>query len=111
MIGEEKVMSVRTIPAKNINHYIGKKDAIIVDLRNRYDYERGHIPTAVNIPFHEIQNYKKHFGYYREIILYCERGSLSLLAARQLSDSDQDVFSIYGGIHAYRGELKKENKS
>lgn len=102
-------MSVSTIPAKNMNSYIGKDNIIIIDLRSKNEYINGHIPTAINVPYEEFLQRKIDLKTNNVIILYCERGNLSLLASRQLSNQGYRVISIYGGIHAYRGELCKEN--
>ena len=41
------------------------------------------------------------------MILYCERGNLSLLLARDLSNEGYMVKNIYGGLNAYRGYLEQ----
>ena len=101
-------MSFSTIPAKNISNYLGKNGTVIIDLREDSEYRKGHIPTAINIPYNEFIQRKADMGIHNEIVLYCERGNLSLLASRQLSSQGYRVISIYGGINAYRGELYKE---
>ena len=41
------------------------------------------------------------------VILYCDRGSQSLLAARDLQKRGITAFSIYGGFLAYRGPVER----
>ncbi len=102
-------MAFETIRAKDIVNYIGRNDVLIIDLRDRIDYQRGHIPTAINIPYDDFENIKSSFNFNVELILYCDRGNLSLLLARDLSKEGYQVKNIYGGIGAYRGKMIREN--
>lgn len=103
-------MDFNTVPAKQLVDYIGKYNTIIIDLREEEEYLEGHVPTAFNIPYDDLEKYKNRLGKYDEIILYCDRGSSSLLASRTLSKLGYKVINIYGGFHAYRGEISKEKK-
>jgi rhodanese-related sulfurtransferase len=96
-------MAFETIRAKDIENYIGKYNSQIIDIRNYKEYKKGHIPTAVNIPYKEFEYKKNQLPINHELILYCDRGNLSLLLARDLSKEGYQVKNIYGGIRAYRG--------
>lgn len=98
-------MAFETIRAKDIENYIGKSNILIIDLRDRPDYLEGHIPTAINIPYNDFDSKKRSFSSNVELILYCDRGNLSLLLARDLSKEGYQVKNIYGGISAYRGRM------
>lgn len=99
-------MAFDTIRAKDINNYIGKSN-IIIDLRDQMEYLEGHIPTAINIPYEDFEKEKYSLSSNVELILYCDRGNLSLILARDLSNEGYLVKSIYGGISAYRGKLMR----
>lgn len=101
-------MDFNTIPAKQLVDYIGKYNSVIIDLREEVEYLKGHIPTAVNIPYEQLDYYRYKLDKYDEILLYCDRGSSSLLAARALSKSGYKVINIYGGFHSYRGRVSTE---
>ncbi|WFR57925.1 rhodanese-like domain-containing protein [Anaerocolumna sp. AGMB13025] len=100
-------MAFETIRAKDIEYYIGQYYVLIIDLREPEEYQMGHIPTAVNIPYLDFETIKSDLPSDRLLILYCDRGNLSLLLARELSNDGYQVKNIYGGIHAYRGQLAK----
>lgn len=101
-------MSLETISAKEVDKYIGQYNVKIVDIRCYNDYKKGHIKNAINIPYEEFEQINIPFKFDDEIILYCERGNLSLILGRDLSKAGYHVKSIYGGIYAYRGMLIKE---
>ena len=98
-------MPFDTIKTNDIMKYIGKQNVLIIDLRDRKDYTKGHIPTAVNIPYEELEDNKNNLKRNNLLIFYCDRGNISLLAARDLVKDGYNIKSLYGGLHAYRGKL------
>lgn len=98
-------MNFETISAKDVDNYIGKDNVQIIDLREPEEYKEGHIPTSINIPFREFENKMNQLSISGEFILYCDRGNLSLLLARDLSKEGYQMKTIYGGMRAYRGKI------
>ena len=85
--------------------YIYRYNTVIVDLRSREEFAEEHIVGAYNIPFEEFDENSFPFPINVTVILYCERGSSSLMAAKQLSRKGYfDVKTVIGGILSYRGE-------
>ena len=54
---------------------------VLVDLRSRQEYEAGHLQGAVNIPYEELETRLEEIPRQLPCVLYCSRGSQSLLAA------------------------------
>lgn len=100
-------MSFETIRTNEIEKYIGRENVLIIDLRDRAEYSAGHIPTAVNIPYEELDKYKSNILRSNLLIFYCDRGNISLLAARDLIKEGYNIKSLYGGIRAYRGSFER----
>lgn len=100
-------MSFDTIRTNDIVKYIGNPNAMIIDLRDRYEYDLGHIPGAVNIPYEELELQVNRLRHSQLLIFYCDRGNISLLAIRDLMKYGYNMKSLYGGIQAYRGKLEK----
>lgn len=98
-------MSFETIRTNDIQNYIGKRNVIIIDLRDEEEYRAGHIPSAVNIPYEELDEHKGSLQRNFLLIFYCDRGHISLMAARDLIKDGYNIKSLYGGIRAYRGRL------
>ncbi len=88
---------------------------ILIDVRNPYEYKNGHIPGAVNIPYEELQNHIESLraflqtmsaaGKAANIVLYCDRGNVSMLAARDLYRAGFNVKNVCGGLKGYRGPM------
>ena len=95
-------MDFEAIPAKMLDSYIGRKNHMILDLRDEEEYRRGHIFGAYNLPYERLGQMvlRKDVIY----IMYCERGSASMAAAKELSKKGYYVKSGVGGILAYRGK-------
>lgn len=100
-------MYMNTVPAKLLDQYINIPDCVIVDLRSEQEYRKGHVQSAINVPYEEIEHCSYIFKEYKKVVLYCARGNLSLLVARCYANSSAEIINIYGGIHAYRGKLVK----
>lgn len=93
---------VETISAKMLDYYVGRRDALIIDLREKEAYIHGHVKGAINIPYGEIDGYTV-FPEGKILVLYCDRGGASLQLARQLAKRGYRTRSVIGGFHAYRG--------
>lgn len=110
-------MCFESIRAADIFRYHSHGKGILVDVREPEEYRNGHIPGAINLPYSELKGripeLKAMTGtpYPRRrivpVILYCNRGNTSLLAARDLLREGFCIKNVYGGIQSYRGPLVK----
>lgn len=96
---------METISAKELEWYARVGEALIIDLRSREEFIRGHVPGAVNAP--QGQFYGELRGKGRQpVILYCDRGALSMAVARELEKKGYRTKSVVGGFLAYRGRTE-----
>lgn len=86
----------------------------LIDVREKHEFQLGHFPRAINIPLSQIELLKKkatQWGKNEEIYLYCQSGSLSAIAARQLQKLGfRHVSHLRGGIMNWKGPVKKLNR-
>ena len=74
-----------------------EKGYIVVDLRSRSEFDKGHIENAINIPEGDIRKIDS-FGRKGDIwILYCRRGSLSVRLASEMANQGYKVMAVVGG--------------
>lgn len=99
------MFAVETISAKMLDYYVGRSDAVIIDLRKEENYRAGHVRGAVNIPYEWLEETGEPPGIDRGkiLVLYCDRGGASLMAAKQLARKGWQTRSVIGGFGAYRG--------
>lgn len=94
----------------------GNEKIYIIDIRRHEQYVEGHLHNAVNIDENEFENIQDaesrlvkmlsallDRGY--RIVLYCERGNMSMLYAKKLMQYGVEVLSLYGGIEEYKKHL------
>ena len=75
---------------------------IIVDIRNSYYYNMGHIEDAISIPYYNLlNNYSHYLTKSNTYYLYCDIGEQSHEIANRLQQFGYNVFSISGGYLEY----------
>lgn len=96
-------MNIEMIAPKQIDMYVEDKTAFIIDLRTPDEYKLSHIKRSVNIPY---ANLAKCYTLPSdmEIIVYCQRGATSMVAAKELAKRGYRVKTMIGGIHSYKGK-------
>lgn len=99
---------METISAREIDRYVFDKRYLLVDVRQPADYRRQHIRGSVCIPYERLSERIKGLGN-TVPVLYCDRGGLSMQAARELEEQGYKVISVVGGIQAYRGKQLESN--
>lgn len=82
-----------------------REKSILLDLRPRENFLQSHIRHAVSYPFESIENGTYCLPKDYQIILYCERGGMSMAAARILGDRGFYVKTVMGGIRAVKKEM------
>ena len=68
---------VETISAKMLDYYVGRRDTLIIDLREKEFYMHSHVKGAVNMPYGEIDGYTA-FPKGKILVLYCDRGEMCI---------------------------------
>jgi len=75
----------------------------LLDCRVASTYNSEHIPGAVNIPVSELESRLGELDPSKEILVYCQAGRTSTLAADTLVQNGfEDVYIITGGINAWK---------
>ena len=87
---------------KDIERLRIEKRAIVVDVRSREEYRKGHWEGAINYPEDEVVDYTRVLGKKRMVILYCQRGGSSMQLARNLGKRGYLVGSVVGGYEAMK---------
>ncbi|MBR1815181.1 MAG: rhodanese-like domain-containing protein [Lachnospiraceae bacterium] len=101
-------MRFRNINIRNIINEAVNNEGIIVDIREKEDFAKGHIPMAINLPLSDIENGNIGLPKNKIILVYCENGGGSMMAARILANNGYNVINAVGGISNYRGALTKQ---
>ncbi|MBS6194730.1 MAG: rhodanese-like domain-containing protein [Clostridiales bacterium] len=93
---------LRLISVRELDDYVNRyPDVCLVDVRTEEEYRISHIRHAINLPYEEDMKWNLPRG--KEVVVYCERGSTSMVAARDLKRQGYRAVSVAGGILEYRG--------
>lgn len=93
-------MNNQLVSAKEVDRYSFRNEYVIIDIRSPKEFRERHIKGAVCIPYERLLA-QVHLLKNRTLILYCDRGGLSLKAANELQEKGYDAKSVVGGIEAY----------
>ena len=95
-------MTFAIVYPREIERLRKEKGAILIDVRSRDEYRRGHWEGAINYPEEEVTDYEKVLGKKRMIIIYCQHGSSSMQIARTLGKSGYEIATVVGGYEAMK---------
>lgn len=83
-----------------------KRNALnVVDVRETYEYEMGHVPEAVNLPLSELGERFTELEKGKEYYIICQSGARSQTACQFLAAQGHDVINVMGGTSAWMGDL------
>lgn len=81
------------------------QDIVLVDVREKYEWNEGHIPGAVHVPrgFLELQIEEAVPDKSKTVLLYCAGGVRSLMAGKTLQDMGyENAISMAGGFGQWK---------
>lgn len=99
---QAQVYGFSMIHMDKIAEVMRREKALLVDLRSEESYRGGHMNQARNFPYSNIGQWSRELPDKVSLILYCEHGNLSLMAARKLKGRKGAVYTVIGGYQAYR---------
>ena len=87
-----------------------ESEYIILDVREQYEYNEGHIPRAILIPYGEIADRAKKelLDKNQLIFVYCRSGRRSKIAAEELVKLGYTNVKEFGGIIDWEYETVKD---
>ena len=106
-MGESSV-DVQMIAVWDMEKYVQEYGLHIIDLREKSEYLKGHIPGAVSIPYEENLCCFLSMPIENKYLLYCDRGNTSLLLGIQMGECGYCVYTLSGGYLAFEKYRSKE---
>ena len=79
----------------------------ILDVREEYEYEEGHVPGSINVPTSEFLKHMHLIDKDKHYYIICLTGSRSQMVARYLDQQGYQVSNVLGGMVVYRGEIEE----
>lgn len=95
----------RTISMRQLEQLLDEERTFtLLDVREREQYEAGHLSGAVNLPYEQLDMAECVIAKESPVIVYCAYGGQSLMAARELDARGYDAVNALGGLYYYRGK-------
>lgn len=79
------------------------KGDLLLDVREASEWESGHLPGAVHVPYGRLVERLGELPAGRPIVAYCASGARSSLATSLLAAAGREARNLRGGIAAWRG--------
>ena len=90
-------MSEHLIPAA----VAGMADAQLIDVREAYEHEAGHIPGSRNIEVTELTAAASQLDQSKPVVFYCRSGDRSTMPAEAFRASGWEAYTLDGGLAAW----------
>ena len=84
---------------------INRDEAVIIDTRNKKEFDSGHITDALHIPLPEIKDSNEQLKKYeaRPLLFYCKTGTRSDEACKILNKQGvNNIYALSGGVQAWQ---------
>jgi rhodanese-related sulfurtransferase len=86
---------------KRVAEMMESGEAQVVDVREPYEYEAGHIAGVVHIELEHLAGRAEEIDKDRPVIFQCRMGRRSALATEAFSASGYDAYNLAGGLQAW----------
>ncbi len=97
----------KSVTTQELVSLVNKEQAVVLDIRDRKDFESGRIAESLNIPFGSLESRMSELQGLEEktIIVVCKMGQHSGAAGTTLRKKGfKQVFRLNGGIMGWRNE-------
>ena len=85
----------------DIESTLERDDGLVLDVRGASEYEEGHIPGVANIPVGYIADRAADLPRDKRIMVHCQTGSRSAIAASVLQSLGFDAVNVRGGFQEW----------
>ena len=102
---QEQGRDLQVIPNLMPKELAARQGAAVLDVRRESEWRAGHVPGVVNIPLQELQGRAAEVPTGRPLVLHCQGGGRSHIAASVLQTLGvDDVVNLSGGFGAWARE-------
>lgn len=95
----------KTIAADEFYQLEKKEGLTILDVRERDEFARGHIPFADSLPLSGLTQSIPLLDESQEYHVICQAGGRSAQACELLSQAGYQVVNVLGGMSVWKGEV------
>ena len=87
----------------DVNSLRENPDVVVIDVREQYEYDEGHIPGVTLIPLGSVPNRLDEIPTDKEVIFVCRSGNRSSHATQFLQQQGfENIHNMLGGMNAWQ---------
>lgn len=92
------------VTPEQVAGHLDRDDVQVVDVREPYEHEAGHIEGARHIELEHLASNAESIERDRPVVFYCRLGARSGMAAGAFRRAGYDAHSMVGGLEAWHAE-------
>ena len=95
------------VSAQQLVNMVNAQEAVVLDVRDKAEFDQGHIVDAINIPYTNLESRIDELDKYKEkpVVIACKMGQHSGTAGTLLRKNGfTNVSRLRGGISEWRGQ-------
>ncbi len=93
------------LPTEEVQRLLAdREDVQLVDVREPYEHEAGHIDGARHIELERVASKAETIDRERPVVFYCRLGARSGMAANAFRRAGYDAYSMVGGLDRWHAE-------
>jgi hydroxyacylglutathione hydrolase len=102
---EPSCQTRESLTADQLAHLLADQSITVIDVRKPDEYTAGHIAGSINLPLGSKLNGETPLGAAGPVVVYCQSGERSAIAAGLLQAKGQvEVYNLVGGIQQWLAE-------
>ena len=91
------------IDVQTVSEIKDRDDVVLIDVREQWEYDEGHIPGVVHLPMNDVPNRLDEIPTDQTVVLTCRSGNRSNQMTNYLQEKGFDnVHNMEGGIVAWQ---------
>jgi rhodanese-related sulfurtransferase len=94
------------LPPDRLAQMLAAGDAQVIDVREDYEHEAGHIPGTRHIDLPQLQGQAGSLDQSKPVVFYCRTGDRSSMPAQAFRNSGWDAYNLAGGLTAWVEESR-----
>lgn len=96
-------MAIKNLMPEQVQQLLNENaDIVLLDVREKWEFEICNIDSSINIPMNEVPAAVKNLAEDRETIIICHHGARSMQVAHYLENTGfSDIINLDGGVDAW----------
>ncbi len=90
------------IEVQRLKEMLGSEGVQLVDTREAYEADAGHIPGSRNLELNNVAGAAESFDREQPLVFYCRSGERSAMPAQAFAEAGFDAYNLAGGILAWQ---------